>query len=154
MLTDRSIDKEFRALLHSLEAEQMRQVGVRFVKSVVEYCDDRRVTRALEVAVKPEVTEEELEEAHRGVRAATVESRTRCGADCNWDDQAAHFVARATAAVVAPRGQCKAPDPPWQVAISCRMARNCALIAGDDDTMNVENETQYRILHEYLESLG
>ena len=147
-------DKEFRSQLHSLDEAQFRQVGVRFVRNVLELNDDRRVARALDVASDPNVTTEELDEAYKAARAATVYSRTRCGADCNWDDQAAHFVARATSAVVAPKGQCKAPDPLWQVVMGCRMARNCALIARDEDLENPESTMQYRILNEFMESRG
>lgn len=145
-------DKDLREKLKSLDAVQLRRLGAQFVHSVLDLNDDHRVNRAIEAADRAEISSEELEEAYKGARAATVESRTRCGADCNWDDQAAHFVARATAAVVAPKGKCKAPDPPWQVVMSCRMARNCALIAKDDESDNSENETQYRILNDFLES--
>jgi hypothetical protein len=151
-MTQISNDKDLRGKLKTLDAAQLRLVGAQFVRNVLEYCNDHRIVRALEVAGATDRSEEELEDAYKGARAATVESRTRCGADCNWDDQAAHFVARATAAVVAPKGKCKAPDPPWQVVMSCRMARNCALIAKDDESENAENETQYHILNDFMES--
>lgn len=145
-------DKDLRAQLNSLDMVQLRQLGAQFVSSVLELNDDPRVIRAVELGKKQDVSDEELEAVYKSARAATVESRTRCGADCNWDEQAAHFVARATAAAVAPAGKCQAPDPPWQVVMSCRMARNCALIAKDDDSTNPETEMQYKIINEFLQS--
>ena len=144
-----SNDSQLRAALHELDAFRRRDVCARIVESVAAMNSDHRVGRALQTAHDPEATADELMAVFKAARAATVDSRTRCGADCNWRDQAAHFVARATAAAVAPEGQCKAADPPWQVVQSCRMARNCALIEADDDSVNTENETQYQILNDY-----
>ena len=147
-----SNDNEFRQALKKLDIEQLRKLGAAFVESVLHLNNDPRVMRAVEVARNMEVSDDELLAAYKSARVATVDSRTRCGADCNWDEQAAHFVARASAAMVAPEGVCKAADPPWQVVMSCRMAKNCALIAADDDSINDESENQYRIMNDYLNS--
>ncbi len=143
-------DKVLRQALHALVPEQQRLLGTRLVKNVLPLTDDERVQRIIETAEKADVSDDELAEAYKLGRMAVVESRTRCGADCNWEDQAAHFVARAATAVVAPPGKCKAPDPPWQAVMSCRMARDCAILAADDGSENTEAEAQYDIAENFL----
>lgn len=143
-------DAEFRAALNTLSAGQKREIGARFVDSVMDLNTEQRITRAMNVAHNPDASEDELVDAFKASKAAMIESRTRCGADCDWNDQAIHFVARAAAAVVAPEGQCKAADPLWQTVQSCRMARNCALIAEDSDDANPEALKQYGILQAFL----
>jgi hypothetical protein len=151
MMSTITNDTEFRRALKKLDMEQLREVGAALVGSVLHLNNDKRVARAVDVA-KNRASDDELLVAYKAARVATVDSRTRCGADCNWEEQAAHFVARASAAMVAPEGVCKAADPPWQVVMSCRMAQNCALIAADDDSSNDESENQYRIMNDYLAS--
>ena len=143
-------DKQLRAALHGLDPVKRRDVCASLVDNVVAMNTDHRVSQALQAGHNPDTSPSELMAVFKAARAATVDSRTRCGADCNWRDQAAHFVARATAAAVAPEGQCQAADPPWQVVMSCRMARNCELIEADDDSINAENEAQYRIVNDFL----
>ena len=145
-------DIEFRRALKRLDRDQLREIGAGFVQNVLHLNKDKRVTRAVDVAKNRDASDDELLAAYKATRVATVDSRTRCGADCNWEEQAAHFVARASAAMVAPEGACKAADPPWQVVMSCRMAQNCALIAADDDSSNDESENQYRIMNDYFAS--
>jgi len=145
-------DTEFRQAYSDLDEVSRRVVGAKFVKNVLPLCDDGRVNQAVTTALDPDASKEELLNAFKGAKAATIEARTRCGADCDWNDQAVHFVAKAAMALVAPEGQCKAEDPPWQVVMSSRMARNCALIAADDDSENPEKETQYKILAEHINS--
>ena len=145
-------DIEFRRALKRLDRDQLREIGAGFVQNVLHLNKDKRVARAVDVAKNRDASDDELLVAYKATRVATVDSRTRCGADCNWEEQAAHFVARASAAMVAPEGVCKAADPPWQVVMSCRMAQNCALIAADDDSSNNESENQYRIMNDYLNS--
>jgi len=143
-------DKQLRAALHALDTIKRRDVCASLVDNVASFNRDHRVVHALQIGHTADAADDEVMAAFKAARAATVDSRTRCGADCNWQDQAAHFVARATAAAIAPEGQCKAADPPWQVVMSCRMARNCALIEADDDSVNTENEAQYRIVNDAL----
>jgi len=143
-------DSELRQALKALSLAQKRKLGALFVDSVMALNTDSRVSRAIEMAHDSEASENELAEVFASVKKAMIESRTRCGADCDWDDQAVHFVARAATAVVAPEGQCQAKDPMWQVVQSCRMGRNCALIAADDDSVNPEAEAQYQIINEFL----
>ena len=147
-----SNDTEFRQALKKLDLKQLREIGAGFVGSVLHLNKDQRVMHAVDIAKNSDASDDELLAAYKAARVATVDSRTRCGADCNWEEQAAHFVARASAAMVAPEGVCKAADPSWQVVMSCRMAQNCALIAADDDSSNDESENQYRIMNDYLAS--
>jgi hypothetical protein len=149
-MTRFSNDNDFRESLNALPADQVRKVTAQFVERLLHLNDDKRVADAIHLAKQPEIGAAEQLRVFNAARSATVESRTRCGADCNWDDQAAHFIARASAAVIAPEGKCQAADPVWQVVMSCRMAQNCALIAADDESVNQENEHQYRILEEFL----
>ena len=152
-MTEISSDKALRQEIHALDPVQQRLLGAEIVTSVLALTTDQRVHRIIETASRADASEEELEEAFKIGRSAVVESRTRCGADCNWEDQAAHFVARAATAVVAPTGKCKAPDPPWQAVMSCRMARDCAILAADDGSENDEAEIQYRIAEKSLDSV-
>ncbi|MEA3302213.1 MAG: hypothetical protein U9Q75_02955 [Pseudomonadota bacterium] len=145
-------DADLRKALKQLNHEQLRETGADFVASVLHLSSDKRVAHAVDVARNSDASDDELLAAYKSARVATVDSRTRCGADCNWEEQAAHFVARASAAMVAPEGVCKAADPSWQVVMSCRMAQNCALIAADDDSINDESENQYCIMNDYLNS--
>jgi len=145
-------DTEFRRALKKLDRDQLREIGAGFVQNVLHLNKDKRVARAVDVARNRDASDDELLAAYKAARVATVDSRTRCGADCNWEEQAAHFVARASSAMVAPEGMCKAADPPWQVVMSCRMAQNCALIAADDDSINDESGNQHHIMNDYLNS--
>lgn len=146
-------DADLRKILKKLSEDEKREIGALFVDNVIFLNNDNRVVRAIKTAHDKEATKEELEDVFKAVKRAMIDSRTRCGADCDWDDQAVHFVARAATAVVAPEGQCAAPDPLWQTVQSCRMARNCALIAKDDDSENPEATMQYEILGEYLKTI-
>lgn len=149
-ITQVTNDTELRAILKKLSKPHQREVGALFVDSVLSLNDDPRVSRAIDTAHNAEATAEELEVVFKAVKRAMIDSRTRCGADCDWDDQAVHFVARAATAVVAPEGQCAAKDPLWQTVQSCRMARNCSLIAKDDDSPNPEAHNQYAIMNQFL----
>ena len=151
--TNISNDTDLREALNKLSPEQKREIGARLVDNVILLNDDSRVSRAIKMAHDKEASKEELEDVFKAVKRAMIDSRTRCGADCDWDDQAVHFVARAATAVVAPEGQCAASDPLWQTVQSCRMARNCALISKDDDSDNPEAGMQYEIMKRYLESI-
>lgn len=149
-VTKVSNDAEFRQALKQLNKTDKRAIAALFVDNVLPLTNDKHIQQAIQTAHKRDASKDELEEVFKAVKKVMIDSRTRCGADCDWDDQAVHFVARAATATVAPEGQCNAPDPLWQVVQSCRMARNCALIAADDDSDNSEAETQYQILYEFL----
>ena len=142
-----SNDQEFKAALAALNATRQRQVAARFVQPVHALSNDARVRSALEVAARPEPDRAELELAYQAANSARVESFTRCGRECDWSDQAGHFVARAAALCVAPD---PAADLAWQAAMQTRMARSCQAVAEGGGTDNREAEAQYRILEAFL----
>ncbi|MDM8545537.1 hypothetical protein [Candidatus Venteria ishoeyi] len=142
-------DKALKAALKALPSNALRYVTSLFVENLITEQTDQRVVSAVVLAKNPNMSTNEQLSAFKACRAATIESRTQCGADCNWNEQAAHFIARASAAMIAPAGMCQAADPIWQVVMSCRMAKNCLLIAADDDAVNQENEVQYQIFEAY-----
>lgn len=147
-------DLEFRRALDSLDIPQQRMLGAEFVNSVLPLCEDPRVGRALEEALRTDVSEKELASALKAAKGAAIDSHTRCGADGNWSAQAGYFVARAASAVVAPEGQGKAGGPAWQAAMNSRMARTCESIdSGDESAASDEGEAQYRLLEQFLNSL-
>lgn len=145
-------DKQFREQLAQLDTPQRRVIAAQFAQNVLDMNDDQKVKSSLEIAINAGASDEALEVAYKSARAATVESATRCGADCDWGDQAAHFVARATSTALAPNPRGDVGDMPWQVATNCRLARNCALLAAGDDAANPEAENQYKILDEFLQA--
>ena len=140
-------DQEFKAALAALTAAQQRQVAARFLQPLYALSNDARVRGALELAVRPEPGRAELDMACQAANSARVESFTRCGRECDWSDQAGHFVARAAALCVAPD---PAADLAWQAAMQTRMARSCQAVAEGGGTDNREAEAQYRILEAFL----
>ena len=142
-------DHMFREFLDHQDVREARELGAAFVRNVQDLNDDARLDMALETASKLVVSDEELQAAYKAAHAAAMESFTRCGAYCDWADQASHFVARATAALVNPNLE---NNRIWQVANTCRMARNCAMLADGEDAINPEVAVQYRLLNEFLES--
>ncbi len=142
-----SNDGEFKAALNGLSPAQQRQVAARFVENVLALCKDARVGRAVSGAKRPDVTDMELAALYQAAKAASVESFTQCGRECNWDNQAGHFVAEAAVCCVAPAGE--GANPGWHAAMHARMARTCGTIATGQGTENREAETQYRILSEF-----
>lgn len=145
-------DKQFREQLAQLNNPDLRVVAASFAKNLLDLNDDQKVQSALSIAINANASDEELDAAYKSARAASVESATRCGADCDWNDQAAHFAARATSTLLAPNTKGDIADMPWQVATTCRMARNCAVLATGEDAPNPEAENQYKILDEFLQS--
>lgn len=145
-------DQQMREQLGTLSQSQLRQVAAQFTQHVLDATDDEQVKVALDVAARDEASDDEIIWAYKLARSAAVESHTRCGADCNWEDQAAHFVAKAASSTLAPGGKGEAFDMPWQVANQCRMARNCLMLANTNDAENPEAETQYKILNEFLQA--
>ncbi len=105
---------------------------------------------AIDSAKRADITEEELASAVQSAKAASVDSYTQCGHDCDWNSQASHFVAQAVLA-------CLKPSEPggnaaWDAAMHARMARTCESIANGTGTDNMEATAQYRILTEFLQA--
>ena len=140
----------FRQALGGLALADQRKAGALFVRAVLPLIDDERVTGAVEVAAKGG-SDEALAAAFQGARRASIDWHTRCGAEGDWKEQAAYFVARAAAACVAPPGHVKSGNPAWQAAVNARMARTSVAI-DEDGTAVRENEAQYRLLGEFLKA--
>ncbi len=108
--------------------------------------------RYVDKALEENVSNDELSDAFKSLKRVMIDSNIRSGVGVNgdWDDQASHFVTRAANAVVTPKSQRDTVDPLWQIVQSCRMARNCSLIASSDDSDNPEAEYQYKIVNDFL----
>ena len=147
-------DAEFKQALQNLDAEQQRTVAVMFVEHVLSLSDDNRIKRVVKVTTDDSASADEISDALKSAKAAIMDSSTRCGAEGNWTDQAGYFVARAAVAAVTPPAQSKSGGPAWQAALSCRMAQTSIEIDNDADDVpsHSENEWQYSILSDYLQS--
>ncbi len=143
-------DAELKQALAGLDAVQRRQVSAQFVNNVLVLTDDDRIARAITKALDQSAVEEELEDVYRVLQRAMIDSRTRCGADGDWAEQAAHFVSRAANAVFVAAKEADSADPFWQVVQNCRVARTCSMIANSGEGENPEVAAQYRILNEFL----
>jgi hypothetical protein len=146
-----SDDEEFRRQLTRLDQPSQRKLAARFLQNVLPLNNDERITRVAQVAAKPDVSRDELASALHAARIAAVESHNRCGAECDWREQAGYFVARAAVAAVSPMDQV-AGGTAWQAAMTSRMARTCESIEAAEDTTGTERQYQYRILAEFLDS--
>jgi hypothetical protein len=145
-----SNDSEFKAALSFLSGAARRLVAARFAENVLTLGPDPRVKGAIDAAKRADITAAELAAAYQSARTASVESFTRCGSECNWNDQASHFVAEAGVACVQPDKP--GANPAWDAAMQARMARTCETIATGLGTDNSEAGAQYRILAEFLNS--
>jgi len=143
---------EFRRALAELEFDQQRELGARFVENVLALSDDERIRSAVRVALNPEASAGEIEFALKATKRVVLERYTNCGADCDWNEQAACFVARAASACLSPPVRSKGKGPALQAAVGCRMARTCVSIEAEESSPTDESEQQYQILSEYLES--
>jgi len=145
-----SNDSEFKAALSFLSGTNRRRVAAHFSENVLSLSKDARIKGAIDAAKRADITPAELAAAYQTARAASVESYTRCGRECNWNDQASHFVAEAGVACVQPDKP--GANPAWDAAMQARMARTCETIATGRGTDNAEAAAQYRILAEFLNS--
>ena len=140
-------DSDFRTALDHLNPAQRRMAAARFTEHVLELCQDNRINSAVESAKRADLSEAELGAAAQFARAASVDSYTQCGHECNWEKQASHFVAEAARASLAAGD---GSNPAWEAAMHARMARICDSVASGSGTHNSEDEAQYRILTEFL----
>ena len=141
-------DNEFKAALNGLSTMQQRMAAARFTENVLVLSTDHRLKGALEPAMHAGAGDDELADAFRIAKAASVDSYTQCGGECDWNSQASHFVAEAVLDCVRPAtadSNCA-----WDAAMHARMARNCQGIAAGKGTDNDEAAEQYRILAEFL----
>jgi hypothetical protein len=153
IMVDITNDDEFRRLVTEMDFARQRVLAARFLENVLPLNDDERITRIAQVASKPDASADELATAFHTARAATVEHHNRCGAECDWKAQAGYFVARAALAAVSPAAADQlAGGPAWQTAMSSRMAMTCKSIDLGEDSAGQEQQEQYRILSEFLDS--
>jgi hypothetical protein len=138
-------DTEFKQALARLSVAQQRQVAALFVENVLGMSVDVRLKGVLSAAKRSDVSDAELVALYHAAKSASIESYTQCGAEGNWQCQAAHFVAEATVACVSTKSSSLA----WDAAMHCRMARTCDAIAGGSGTENREADAQYKILMDY-----
>jgi len=95
--------QEFKQALDNLSLEDQRVVAARFVADVLDLTEDARVKHAQEVASRPDATPEDLMSAYHSAKRAAVESSIHSEWELvDWHKEAAHFVARACAASLAP----------------------------------------------------
>jgi hypothetical protein len=149
-MTSIGSDQELRYALDGLSPVKQRRLGGLFVESALDLCDDARIRHVLKVAMDPDSSEEECEEAFHSAKAYAVHSYTECGHDTDWSRQAAHFVATAAACLLADEGTAGAGNRAWKAAMHVRNARNCALIVQEGDVGEDEAARQYRIAKEFL----
>jgi len=149
-----SNDTEFRQALQGLDAVQQRIAAAMFVEHVLSLTEDHRLNQAVSIAADSNASADEIASALKSAKAATFDSHTRCGAECNWTEQAGYFVARATVAALTPQAQSKSANPAWQAAMSSRMAQTSLLIDSESNELatHSESEWQYEALSNYLKT--
>lgn len=145
-----SNDKDFKNLLGSLDPLRQRRVAARFVERVLDLSGDVRVRAAVEAAGRGELTEAEREVLFQAVNSARVESYTQCGKECDWAEQAGHFVAKAALNCV--KAAVSGENIAWDAAMHARMAHTCQSVASGVGTETREAEAQYAILDEILKA--
>ena len=143
-----SNDTEFKTALNDLSRARQRLVAARFAENVLTLSRDSRIKNTINSAKHADISADELAAAFRAAKAASVDSYTQCGHECDWNNQASHFVAEAVLSCVKPAEP--GSNAAWDAAMHARMARTCASIAAGNGTSNGEDAAQYRILAEFL----
>lgn len=142
-------DGKFKAALNKLSIAGQREVAARFAENVLALSQDARVKAAINSAKRTDLTDDELDAAYKSAKKASVDSFTRCGAECDWNSQAGHFVAQSVLSCLTPAGP--GNSPAWDAAMHARMARTSESIATGIGTDNAESAAQYRILDKFLD---
>lgn len=143
-------DSELKQALEKLSIEEQRVVAAQFVESVLYLNNEPLIKRALEVARNNNRTPTEFDDAYKNVKSLAVKSYTCCGANADWDAQAAHFVAEAAKACLTVEEQLEAKQNlAWQSAIQARMAKNCAMMENENEVIDNEAQKQYQIVNEF-----
>jgi hypothetical protein len=141
-------DSEFKTALQGLSPDHQRLAAARFAEHVLRLSTDVRLKGALAPAMHADISDDELAIGLRIAKAASVDSYTQCGHECDWNKQASHFVAEAVLDCVKPAQI--GINPAWEAAMHARMARTCHTIATGKGTDNDEAAEQYRLLTEYI----
>jgi hypothetical protein len=138
-------DSELRQFIDSLDFAQQRALGVQFAKGVIDLSQDPRLKKALEAALTPGISDEELDDAYKTAKAISTATFTACGRDADWMAQADHFAAAALQAALAPADQLPGnTTSAWKAAMQARMARTCAMIETGEGGES-ESQEQYKI---------
>lgn len=152
-MTRISNENQFREAIAKLDHNTQRLLAAKFTEHVLELSDDARVANGIGVAADEQASERELTASFNTIKAAVIESHTRCGSQGDWQAQAAYFVARAAEATLMPEGF-KKSGPALQAAASARMARTAWSIDNADNGESGEREAQYRIINDFLSERG
>ncbi len=158
-----SSNDAFKKALSSLPLDQQRQVGAKFIVDVLDLTDGSCAKHIQDIADRSDVTAEELENAYRSVHSVYVATHPRSDlAELDYGKQAAHFVAEACMACLAPTyEEYRTHHLAEKVAGYCRMARICSSIRHDEqypsftdaeEALKIELDAQYQIVNEYLGS--
>ncbi|MGD8911988.1 MAG: hypothetical protein PVI97_14845 [Candidatus Thiodiazotropha sp.] len=146
-------DQDLREAISGLSPAEQRALAGKFVANVGHLSQDPRISHAIDVTANPNISQAELEEAHKTMKAFATQTYTACGSDADWAAQAEHFVAAAAAASLSSDDQSSARGA-WKAAMQARMAKNCEMILNDDGGVANESEKQYQIAQRFLEGLG
>jgi hypothetical protein len=142
-------DSDFKTALDNLSPEQKRMAAALFAEHVLALCHDNRLKTVIDTAKRSNVSDAELGTAFQLAKAASVDSYTQCGHECDWNKQAGHFVSEAALASIKPAD---GNNPAWDAAMHARMARTCESIAMEHGTANEEADAQYNILADFMKS--
>lgn len=145
-------EKDFRRAIRALDDQQQRLLAARFVEHVLALCRDRRIAGIVKTAADSQASPDELAAALQTAHTIAIDHHTRCGSECDWQDQAGYFVARAAVAALTPVEKLAGASPAIQAAVNCRMAQTSESIAGGDDGAIQEAQDQYRILSGFLQA--
>ncbi|WP_428609602.1 hypothetical protein [Sedimenticola sp.] len=146
-----SNDQALKDALNSLTREQQRVLGARYTLNISSLVDNPRLKSALQVAVTPESTEQELKDAYKVAKSIATKTYTACGRDADWGLQAEHFIAAACAAVLTPDALVTETfNAAWKAAIQSRMAKNCLMIESDSGELENEADKQYALTEAFL----
>jgi hypothetical protein len=152
-MTNVNSETQFREVAGTLDNDLQRQLATQFTEHVLELTSDSRIANGVGVASNPGATTADLAASFKTVKAATIESHTRCGSEGDWKAQAAYFVARACEATLMPEGY-KVAGSALQAATSARMAQTAYSIDAEESGETGEREAQYQILNTFLSKRG
>ena len=121
---------DFKKAVESVPQYYQRQLGVRFIKHVMDLVKDQRVGIALEVAKRPQANAEVLKSAYHSVQKVIIGTFTHCVHKINMMATAEHYVALAALVCVQPTSKFQPEEyPACKVALLCRHARSFEALA-------------------------
>ena len=158
-----SIDNnaDFVKALISLSLSEQRQIGSKFLSSLLRIVSDQRLENMIKNIDKPDTSAEELQAAYQISHMVYIETHPHSDlGELNFKKQSIHLFAEACMTCVAPvYHELSVIHLAQKVAMYCRMAITCESMAHDDDTPSfslAENEVknvieeQFTILTDFL----